>query len=81
MALFGGKGSKGKTSDITSIDEILGFFDEIFNKRIPLMVYLKGKVLSTSVYYVDGKKKNLQISNDQILEKFKNTKRKLSLPI
>ena len=66
MAFFSRK-SKQKATDglsITQEDEILGYLDELFRKRIQLSFRLKNKTVSTDILFIEKKTKTLRIQMD-----------------
>ena len=56
--------TKAKSSDallLTQDDEILGYLDEVFRKRVSLSLVLKGKRISTDILFMDTKNKAMRI--------------------
>ena len=65
MPLFSRK--KTKSNDealINTEDEVLGYLDEVYRKRIPLTLRLKGKSADTDILYMDEKNKVLRVQQD-----------------
>lgn len=49
---------------LTTEDEILGYLDEVFRKRIPIEINIKGRKSGTDILYLDEKNKIIRIQAD-----------------
>ncbi len=64
MPLFSRKKSKNTEATISTEDEVMGYIDELYRKRVPISICLKKKWVHSDILFFDEKNKLIRIQQD-----------------
>lgn len=64
MPIFSRKKSKSSEATINTEDEVMGYIDELYRKRVPISISLKKKWVHSDILFFDEKNKLIRIQQD-----------------